>query len=171
MSKEQWLPPHAAAMVARQYSGGHAGCSIGRSEELVRAAVASGEVRTVERGVEDFSQRTGSRVKKMLFSNKDDLVDWLKRQAPAAAEPLPPSARVSPSKKRAGNKRAGGKRADEAIKALWPKGPPDQQLLPNQLLYRDVIDWIKKDCEKHRLKFFPISNDTILRAARDAGRK
>jgi hypothetical protein len=79
MSREQWLRPHEAAALVRQHRGG----SIGRSEELVRAAIASGEVRSVERGVQDFSLRPGRVTKKILVSNKDDLVDWLSRQAPA----------------------------------------------------------------------------------------
>jgi len=155
MSKEQWLRPHEAAALVRQHCGG----SIGRSEELVRAAVASGEVRSVERGVQDFSQRPGSGVKKISLSNKDDLIDWLSRQTPLDIPAKAAAASTSQEKR---------ERAKEAIRALWKDDIPAQTVLPNLPLCQDVIDWLKSDCERRKLEFFTISNDTILRAA---GRK
>ncbi|MGB6537988.1 MAG: hypothetical protein WBF58_18715 [Xanthobacteraceae bacterium] len=88
MSKERWLRFHEAVAVVRQRHPG----SIGMSEALVKAAVASGEVRLVERGVQDFSLRSGSAAKKITLSNMDDLIDWLRRHVP---EEHPPAAAVS----------------------------------------------------------------------------
>ena len=115
MSKEQWFRPHEAAALVRQHRGG----SIGRSEELVRAAIASGEVRTIEKGVQDFSLRPGPITKKILFSNKDDLVDWLSRQAPATPA---------------------------AMAIYGVAGPPDH--LSPKLICRDVNNWFEKQGQK-----------------------
>lgn len=84
--KEQWFRFHEATALIKQ----HRACSEGRAEALVRAAAASGEVRSVERGVQDFTQRYGSRVKKISVWNKADLLDWLDRQVPRPApKPTP----------------------------------------------------------------------------------
>jgi len=137
MSKEQWFRPHEAAALVRQHRGG----SIGRSEELVRAAIASGEVRTIEKGVQDFSLRPGPITKKILFSNKDDLVDWLSRQAPATPAAIPTS---SPRKKKTAVKTA---RIQKAVLAIYGvAGPPDH--LSPKLICRDVNNWFEKQGQK-----------------------
>jgi hypothetical protein len=55
--------------------------------------------------------------------------------------------------------RGAGLRADMAINALWPKGPPDRAVLEDQLLIREVIDWLKKNNPQAN----PPSRETILR--------
>ena len=89
ISKEQWFRFHEATALIKQ----HRACSEGRAEALVRAAAASGEVRSIERGVQDFSRRYGSPVKKISVWNKADLLDWLDRQVP------PPAIKAVPSLK------------------------------------------------------------------------
>jgi hypothetical protein len=59
-------------------------------------------------------------------------------------------------------------RAEFAIKALWPNGPPLRAEMLDGPLCRQVIDWLKADCKKRGLPFVPIGDSTILRAA---GRK
>jgi hypothetical protein len=59
-------------------------------------------------------------------------------------------------------------RAKEAVAALWPDAVPPATVLPNAVLVARVNDWLKADCKARNLQFFPISPDTILRAA---GRK
>ena len=58
--------------------------------------------------------------------------------------------------------RGAGLRADMAINALWPKGPPDRAVLEDQLLIREVIDWLKKNNPQAN----PPSHETILRRAK-----
>jgi hypothetical protein len=161
MSEEMWLRFHEATAVVRQRVKG----SIGRSQALVRAASLSGEVRSLERGAEDFSQPYGSRAKKISVLNKDDLVDWLNRHAPppAAINQPTPKPRNTPQHKR--------ERAAQALRALWPNGVPAATALPSGLLCRDVQAWIDADCNKNGLRPIAISDHTILRAAGRKGSK
>ncbi len=50
-------------------------------------------------------------------------------------------------------------RALKAIKTLYPRKVPDQDTVPNKLLYQQVGKWLKEEGLQ------PVSNDTILRAA------
>jgi hypothetical protein len=158
VSQEMWLRFHEAVAVVRQHRPG----SIGRTEALVLQAGASGEVRSLERGVEDFSQRYGSKAKTISVLSKDDLIDWLNRNVPPTvpAKPAAPSARAATRNKR--------DRAEQAVRALWPAGVPAPAALPPAVLCKQVSDWLKADCKAHHLPAVDISDDTILRAA---GRK
>jgi hypothetical protein len=157
VSTEQWFRFHEAVAVVRQHRPG----SIGRTEALVRQAGASGEVRTLERGAEDYSQGR-RRVVKTPLLNKDDLLDWLNRNVP----PIVPAKLAAPKRRKA--TRAARDRAGQAVKALWPGGPPSMTMLPNGPLCIEVCNWIKADCGKHGVRYVGPSNDTILRAV---GRK
>jgi hypothetical protein len=79
ISKEQWFPTHFAVALIRQH---RPNISVGRAEKLVHDAAASGEVRSVDKVVQDFSVRPGRPYKKITLSNKDDLIDWLDRHVP-----------------------------------------------------------------------------------------
>jgi hypothetical protein len=69
----------------------------------------------------------------------------------------PPAKRKGSSHKR--------DRAAEAIKQIWPQGLPDPKDLSNGELCKQVSDKIVKDDQQRHRRSFPISNDTILRAA------
>ena len=99
--------------------------------------------------------------------SKDDLLDWLDRyhQQAVSAKPPMPAKNVSVTRRR--DKR---NRVMQAIAALWPDRPPDQSTVPNPAFCRHVVDWLKTDCRNRGIKFSEVSNDTILRAARAAGR-
>lgn len=88
---------------------------------------------------------------------KDDLIGWLDRQF-AKQQPTDKPRRTRQSVKRA--------RANEAIKTLWPDGIPPAVL--NDVVYGQVVDWIRTDCKKQKIAFVDIGRSTILRAA---GRK
>jgi hypothetical protein len=149
-SGEQWFPFHFAVALVRQHRPG----SIGKSEALVKAAAASGEVRSVERWAEDFSQRHGSRVKKIILLNKDDLLYWLDQHADGKTVPASP-----PRKQRNQVKRTA---ARAVALALWgPDGPPAH--LENKIICREIRAEFKNRGEE-----MPIDDATILRAV---GRK
>lgn len=88
------------------------------------------------------------------------LLSWLSRNRRRAAV-------VSKKKAETPVKKSADKldRAKEAINALYPRGVPLPANLPNKLLCREVSNWLRKDCEKHQLPHFQISDRTILRAA------
>jgi hypothetical protein len=172
MSNEQWITFDDGVQLVRARMD----ASIGRAEAVMRAAKASGEVRTKYDGVvllnDDgamgWNLKPGSTASggkphvitgsgKRLFS-RDDLLDWLSRHhTEAAASPEP--------KPRAQNKRS---RVAIAIQELWPDGLPDQSVLSNSLLFKKVGNWLKSDCQKQNVPVAIPSDDTILRAA---GRK
>jgi hypothetical protein len=88
------------------------------------------------------------------------LLSWLSRNRPRTAV-------VRENKAETPRRKNSGKldRAKEAIEALYPRGVPVPSNLPNALLCREVSNWHEKDCEKHQLPHFEISDRTILRAA------
>jgi hypothetical protein len=178
---EEWITFREAVDIVRA----HLGSSIGRSEAVTNAARASGEVRfqnpaapvllLADDGLVGMGMRPGTQDKagvtadgkpimhrvistSMFQISKDDLLDWLRRQAQAPAEP-------DLSRPRTRTKRT---RVDGAIQALWENGPPDQSVLSNVLLCKKVGDWLKADCQKQNVPVDVPSDDTILRAA---GRK
>ena len=151
---------HEAVALVKQHRPG----SIGRAEALVKAAVSSGEVRSRERGIEDYSLGR-RRVVKISVVSKDDLLDWLERHEPRSA-PANPAQAATPKRRKATTPVRD--RAEQAINALWPDGPPSITVLLNGPLCTEVCNWIKTDCEKHGVPYVGPSNDTILRAA---GRK
>jgi hypothetical protein len=80
--REAWLQRHEAVAVVRQYLQ----CSIGKAEALIDRAVASGEVRTEQAAIQDFTCKTGSRVKQITRYSGDDLLYWLKPQIPQESQ-------------------------------------------------------------------------------------
>jgi hypothetical protein len=149
VSREQWFRFHEAVALVRQRRPG----SIGKTEALVRAAAASGEVRSLARGVEDYSQGH-RRVVKISVLNKDDLLDWLDRH-----EPRPQPAETKPIAMRKQNKRD---RAKAAAQSIWgTDGPPSH--LENSVICKEVCAEFKKRGEKANM-----DDATILRAV---GRK
>ena len=56
-------------------------------------------------------------------------------------------------------------RAAQAIKDLWPQGPPDPKDLPNVELCKMVSEKIAEDNRQQNRRQVAISDDTILRAA------
>jgi hypothetical protein len=159
-SSEQWFRFHEAVAFVRQHRPG----SIGRAEALVRAAESSGDVRSIERGVEDYTLGR-RRVVKISVLSKDDLLYWLDRHEPRST-PASPTQAATPERRKAASPMRD--RAEQAINALWPDGPPSTAVLLNGPLCNKVCNWIKADCEKRGVPYVEPSNDTILRAA---GRK
>jgi hypothetical protein len=174
MSKE-WLTFTEAVEIVRA----HLDASVGRAEAGTNAARASGEVRfqnpadpvllMADDGLVGMDMRPGAQNKdgvtadgklivhgtistSMFQINKDDLLDWLSRQAPSKSE-LP--------KPRTQAKRT---RVRDAIEALWPNGIPGQSVLPHHLLCIKVQDWLKNDSKNQGVPAQVISDDTILRA-------
>jgi hypothetical protein len=161
--------------------------SVGRAQNIVRKALASGDVRrrlapvllVYDDGLMDMNIRPGATNKGGVeppavhypgHYSVDDFLYWL-RLNPPQAEPvmrrLKPATRQSKRvvRFRAQDKR---KRAEEAVQPLWPDGVPDATTLPNKSLCALVIAWLRDDCNKRGIPWLAISNDTILRAA---GRK
>jgi hypothetical protein len=176
MTEEVWLRPvDAVAMVRQRYSVGSI-MSVGRAEALITDAIDSGEVRTIERTIEDFSsswshgstppeafltthiRREGLTrgVTRIRCSNKDDLIDWLDRNLPHSAEVAkPPEAPMAA--------RVGPKEGPilKAARALWP---PDGRLNHSnrKLISNDVQDYIKKHIDK-RLTLDPAHIMRVLK--------
>jgi hypothetical protein len=105
---ERWLTFREAVELVRA----HMNASVGRAEAVVKAARASGEVRsdlsrgrdgflllTADDGVVDMNMRPGALDKNgvvpKLILSKDDLTDWLSRQPPEK-KPAPPSTPSAP---------------------------------------------------------------------------
>jgi hypothetical protein len=180
---EQWLTFREAVEIVRK----HLGASIGRSEALLNAARASSEVRfqnpaypvllLADDGLVGMSLRlrlgamkkggVTADGKPIIHStastnpfqiSKDDLLDWLSRHHTEAARKPKPTAR----------KQIKRSRVASAIQALWPTRLPEQPVLPNALLCKQVQDWLKDDSKNQGAPAQVISDDTILRAA---GRK
>jgi hypothetical protein len=148
--------------------------SIGRSEAIVIAALASGEVRKPkpkpaiigpDDGLVDFDMRPGTYTGQIQIRpySKEDFLDWLDRHHPEITE-VTEVAEATPVA-RAQSKRL---RAQQAVEALWPKELPGSETLPNKSLCQLVNKWLMDDCKKHGIPPLDIGNDTILRAA---GRK
>jgi hypothetical protein len=148
--------------------------SVGRSEAILRAARASGEVRfqnpadpvllLADDGLVGMDLRPGAREKAGLTAdgkaimhrttsssgsiNKDDLLDWLNRQVPAHKS----SDKRMPAKQKA---------AHDAIRACFPEGPPAATVLPNGPFCTQISVWLKA----HRPALAKMNDKTILRAA------
>ena len=163
MANEQWLSLGEATAFVRA----RLNCGVGRAQAMIRQALASGEVRKKvggirlmhDDGVVGMHLRSGvqneSGVEESVYSwllSKDDLTEWFDHnvgRAPARAAP-------------GGNKKA---RAAEAIDTIWKGKVPDQKTLPNDLLLRQVADWLHSDCGRRNIPFEEIGRDTVLRAA------
>jgi hypothetical protein len=156
-SREPWLQFHEAVAVVRQYLG----CSIGKAEALIKASVASDEVRTVDAAIQDFTRRPGSGVKKIKRHSMDDLLYWLKPQIPQDKPKPTRRKRVQHSQDE----------ARRAISALWPRGIPSPAELPNKRLCHQVCEWLEADYSKRKLKLAKPSFDSVLRAAKRKKRK
>jgi hypothetical protein len=91
---------------------------------------------------------------------QDDLLDWLVRTVPRTV-PVTKTA-TKPGRR---NKRD---RCAMTIKAMWPSRRPPRAELPDGVLCKQVVNWLKADCEKRNIPFVSIDNGTILRAC---GRK
>ena len=160
MADDQWLSAQKAIEIIRR----RIDTSIGRAEAILQRARASGEVRAepsllmADDGVVGMYMRPGNpnaeRYQPRI--SEADFLDWLTRREEPQETKAP--------------KRSQGKRdrAREAIAAKWPAGIPDAHKLPNDILCREVNDWVKADCKKQSIPPVDFSNDTILRAA---GRK
>jgi hypothetical protein len=128
LSNEMWLRPHEAVAVVRQHRPG----SIGRTEALVKAAVSSGEVRSEDRGAEDYSLGR-RRVITISVVSKDDLLDWLARNVPA------------PDTNRPRPRRAGKSgRVERAALAIWGEAGPPAHLEP-KVICTEIRAWLKAD--------------------------
>lgn len=87
MANERWLSFDDAVEIIRA----HLDASIGRSQKVMRAARASGEIRsddadllvlTADDGVVGMDLRPGAKKQNDVRFSHDDLMDWLKRNAP-----------------------------------------------------------------------------------------
>jgi hypothetical protein len=156
---DRWLTFNEAAEIVRARVGGNRG----RSEALVRAARASGEVRTKDPLFLNDDGIVGARPLTQIgvrrFS-EDDLLDWLDRQH------LEIASKSSPSK--GGGQPIKLKWVEDVIKDLYPNGVPDQAVLENGLLCTQVQNRLKADRIKQGVPVAPVSDTTILRGA---GRK
>jgi hypothetical protein len=102
--------------------------------------------------------------------NEQELLAWLSRRAMQTHEAghavavVPQKTHETPVDKpaRRQNQRD---RAQRAINILWPNGLPDQTMLPNGSLCSQVVEWLTENCKRQNIRFVPISDDTILRAA------
>jgi hypothetical protein len=140
---ERWLTPGEAVKLIQH----HLGASLGRSQALLKRARASGEVRC-------FNDDGIAAAAKFDWAyNKADLLDWLHYNTTQ-----PPQAKQAAQD----HKR---QRAEEAIKALWPKGAPSPAVLTHKPFCNAVRDWIKADCGEREIPYTMVSDDTILRAA------
>jgi hypothetical protein len=160
MGAEKWLSAGEAVEIIRHRFD----ASIGRAQAILERARASGEVRSEillvlnDDGIVGMGVRPGRAARpgaRPAGVDKDDLLHWLDQQEPQATK----------APKRSQGKRD---RAREAIAAKWPAGIPGAHKLPNDILCREVNDWVKTDCKKQSIPPVDFSNDTILRAA---GRK
>jgi hypothetical protein len=135
-------------------------CSRGYAQKLWIDARASREVRYMNAhvdgivfpaaGVADPDPRYD------WVGRADDLKGWLDRYAPQAPPPKQKKRRT----------RYKQNRAERALKALFPDGPPDQTELSNDILCQRVTDWLKTDCKEQSIPWIDnISRKTILRAA------
>ncbi len=170
---EKWISPDEAVELIHR----HLKTSIGHAQALLRAARASGEVRfrdsvhkapalTPDDGLTYFDQGLPGEddLRRLIDQShhrhafpvsEDDLRIWLARNATM----LPKRATPPPAQD---YKR---QRAEEAIKALWPKGAPSPAALPNKPFCNSVREWIEADCKARGIPYTDIKNDTILRAA------
>ena len=85
----------------------------------------------------------------------DDVIRVLCRGR-APTEQAPPASRKSAKPKRS---RPARERAERVINELFPRGVPDSAELPNTALFAKVGKKLKE------LRFYDVSNETILRAA------
>lgn len=162
--REAWLQRHEAVAVVRQYLQ----CSIGKAEALIDRAVASGEVRTEQAAIQDFTCKTGNRVKAItrysmddllaLLNSGDDLLALLKPQIPQQQPPAKTTARTKAIREAAGR----------AITAIFGNRIPSQDELPNKQLHSRVCEWLAADCEKRKIPKLVPSPKTVRLAA---GRK
>jgi hypothetical protein len=144
--------------------------SVGYAESIVRKALDSGDVREEPRLAADdhafdYILRP-SAVRHPGRYSVDDFLYWLALNLPQT-EPV--TTQPKPVVKlRKQNKRD---RAKEALEALWPDGVPDATTLLDGPLCTEVIKWLQADSNKRKIPLPKISDRTILRAARDLGRK
>jgi hypothetical protein len=90
--------------------------------------------------------------------SKADLLSWVARHCEMSPTNLKiPAPRAAKQHKRM--------RAKQAIFALWPEGVPPAEILPDGMMCQMVLDWLKTDCEKQKLPWLDISEDTIKRGA------
>jgi hypothetical protein len=125
MTEETWLSFTEAVQIVRDRMG----ASVGRSQAIVREAIASGEIRTKRRtaslyligddGLDGLiNDRTAD--ERATNLNAADLTDRLDRQTPAIDTSNPPTAR------------RGGKssRVERAARAIWNEAGPPAHLEP-----------------------------------------
>jgi hypothetical protein len=120
-----------------------------------------------------FDIIAGNRAFRHALCNLDDLAKLIApahqaMPAESSKTETPPGVKTpatSVDPPRGGHK---SRRAKQAIDAIWRDGPPDQTVLPNDLLCKQVNEWIATDCKARSVAYSPISPDTILTAA---GRK
>lgn len=161
MTAERWLSDDDAIALIRTRIGG----SIGRARAELKKAKASGEIRSppgpvyllTDDGIVGFSNRPGTpwyRAPDVDSEiSEDDLLDWLARTyEPIQATAGKPARRPKP-------KSAG---ATEIINALWPRGIPSADTLPDKVLCKQVRD----EYTRARGAPFAGSDKTIIRAAR-----
>jgi hypothetical protein len=174
MAEAEWLPFEGLVQIVLARFNP----SVGYAEEIVRKALASGEVRSrteadhpvlvYDDGFPDINLRRVSPDGRLLvplvrpvgFYSVADFQDWLDRNPPEA-KPVTRQPK-SAAKPRKQDKR---ERAKEALKALWPDGVPDANTLSPKPLCAQVMTWLRADCRKRKIPWLDISDKTILRAA------
>lgn len=148
-----WITFDDALNIVRTTRGG----SIGWAEALVRAALKSAEVRTkqpqvlltADDGVVGMDLRPGAQIERAAARiSKDDFVDWLDRNAPAAV-----NGEAEPVAAEGGHL---AKLARDAAATIWPDGIPKHT--PPQVLFKRVADRVQ---QQHQVK---ISKSTVRRA-------
>jgi hypothetical protein len=180
---EYWLTFHEAVEIITSQCR----VSTGKAEAMVREALASGEIRykptdgpflfdgpSLRIQGDDDRQSDHPNLDLLLEENRkswfstEDFSCWLNRKMPSGkSAQIVVRAEDDQTKIKDQDQGKRG-RAKAAIEALWPDGVPEQQILPNKDLIVKVVAWLKDDCERREMSFYPIGADTILRAA---GRK
>jgi hypothetical protein len=163
MVDAEWLPFEELIVIV------HArfrAVSVGRAESIVRKALDSGDVREEPRiaaydGHLDYILRP-SAVRHPGRYSVTDFLDWLALNPPPQAESV--TTQPNPPKPREQTKRELARRA---IKVCWPGGVPDTVPLDKSFCTR-----LRAACKVRKIAWLDnISDKTILRAARDLGRK
>jgi hypothetical protein len=159
MAENEWIPLKAAIEILMDRRN----ISIGKAQAELKAAHKSGEVRFYrDRSTDPTLPLPAGNESTVgldlppgtILVSKADLLLWLDKQAPQGPAAMAAVPRPQPKRDR----------AKAAIHALWPDGVPDQAILPNGKLCRQVTEWLKVDCKQRSVLPILPGDDTILRA-------